>query len=123
MGKKKDILEKGAVVQRDGQTYSIVPHLTGGLCTPDALRKVAGMAEKYNAAAFKITGVARLAIVGIKEEDIDRIWEELWMSPAAAVGLCLRSLRFCQRTTFCRRIGKQDTVGLGSKLDELYHGC
>jgi NAD(P)H-nitrite reductase large subunit len=121
MEKKKDILEKGALIQRDGQTYAIVPHLTGGLCTPEALRKIADVAEKYNAAALKMTGAARLAIVGVKEEDLDNIWEELGMSPAAAVGLCVRSIKFCPGTTFCR-MGKQDAVGLGSKLDELYHG-
>ena len=30
----KDLLDKGAVVQRDMETYAIAPHLTGGLITP-----------------------------------------------------------------------------------------
>jgi len=119
--KKKDILEKGALVQRDGETYAIVPHLPGGLCTPENLRTIADVAEKYNAAALKITSAARLAIVGVQEQDLDNIWKELGISPGAAVGLCVRSIKFCPGTTFCR-MGKQDAVGLGSKLDELYHG-
>ena len=39
----------------------------------------------------------------------------------AAVGLCVRSVRACPGTTFCS-IGKQDSLGLGMKLDVLYHG-
>lgn len=121
MEKKKDLLEKGALVQRDYQTYAIVPHLPGGLCTFDQLRKIADTAEKYKAAALKLTGAARFAIVGLKEEDLDNVWTELGMPPAAAVGLCVRSIKFCPGTTFCR-LGKQDAVTLGMKLDELYHG-
>jgi len=121
MEKKRDLLEKGALVQRDYQTYAIVPHLPGGLCTFDQLRKIADTAEKYKAAALKLTGAARLAIVGLKEEDLDNVWTELGMPPAAAVGLCVRSIKFCPGTTFCR-LGKQDAVTLGMKLDELYHG-
>ena len=52
----KDLLDKGAVVQRDMETYAIAPHLTGGLITPKQLRDIADVAEKYNASAVKVTG-------------------------------------------------------------------
>ena len=113
--------EKGAIIQRDGETYAVAPHIPCGVVTPELLRKLAGAAEKYGAAALKITGAARIAIVGIKEEDIDNLWEDLGMKPGAAVGLCVRSVRACPGTTFCK-LGKQDALGLGMKLDELYHG-
>ncbi|MCD6561773.1 MAG: NAD(P)/FAD-dependent oxidoreductase [Deltaproteobacteria bacterium] len=119
--KKKDILEKGAVIQADYQTYAIVPHLPGGLCTPAILRNVADVAEKYKAAAIKLTGASRLAMVGLREEDLDNVWADLTLSPGAAVGLCVRSIKFCPGITFCR-LGKQDAVGLGMKIDEKYHG-
>ena len=119
--KKKDRLDKGALVQRDYETFAIVPHLPGGICTPDVLRKIADTAEKYNAAAIKATGAQRLAIVGLKEEDLDNVWQDLGIKPAAAVGMCVRSVKFCPGTTFCR-FGQQDAVGIGMKLDELYHG-
>ena len=122
MEKKKDLLNKGALVQNDFQTYAIVPHIPGGLCTPAMLRKIADVAEQYSAAALKLTSAARLAIVGLKEEDLDNVWKDLEMSPGAAVGLCVRSIKFCPGTTFCR-LAKQDAVGLGMKLDELYHGA
>ena len=88
----KDLLDKGAVIQRDKESYAIAPHLTGGLVTPEQLRKIADVAEKYNAAALKVTGAQRIAIVGIKEEDIDKAWNDLGMKPGAAIGLCVRSV-------------------------------
>ena len=116
-----DLLDKGAVLQRDKETYAIVPHMPGGLVTPDALRRIADVAEKYNAQALKLTSAQRLAIVGLKEEDLDNSWRDLDMKPSHAIGLCVRSIKFCPGTTFCKR-GQQDSVSLGLKLDELYHG-
>ena len=117
----KDLLDQGAVLQRDKETYAVVPHMPGGLVTPDALRKIADVAEKYNAQALKLTSAQRLAIVGLKEEDLENVWQDLDMKPSAAIGLCVRSIKFCPGTTFCKR-GQQDSVGLGLKLDERYHG-
>ncbi|SHJ88737.1 nitrite/sulfite reductase domain-containing protein [Tepidibacter formicigenes] len=117
----KDLLEKGAVLQRDKETYAIAPHLPGGLVTSDTLRKIADVADKYNAQALKLTSSQRIAIVGLKEEDLDNVWNDLDMKPGAAIGLCVRSVKFCPGTTFCKR-GQQDSVGVGMKLDNLYHG-
>ena len=113
--------EKGAIIQRDKQTYAVAPHIPCGVVTPDTLRKIADVAEKYNAQALKITSATRIAIVGLKEEDIDNVWNDLGMSPGAAVGLCVRSIKVCPGTTFCKK-GLQDSIGLGMKLDEKYHG-
>lgn len=118
---KKDLLEKGAILQRDKETYSIAPHLTAGIVTPEVLRTIADVAEKYNAAAVKVTGAQRIALVGLKEEDLDSVWKDLDMDPGAAIGLCVRSIKICPGTTFCKR-GLQDSVAVGSKLDSLYHG-
>jgi NAD(P)H-nitrite reductase large subunit len=113
--------EKGAIPQRDKQTYAIAPHIPCGVVTPDLLRKLADIAEKYDAQAIKITGASRIAIVGLKEEDIDSVWEDLGMDKGAAVGLCVRSIRACPGNSFCS-IGKQDALGMGMKLDAAYHG-
>lgn len=113
--------EKGVIIQRDKQTYAVAPHIPCGVVSPDTLRKLADTAEKYEAAALKITSAARIAIVGLAEEDIDNVWKDLGMSPGAAVGLCVRSVKACPGTTFCKR-GMQDSLSLGMKLDEKYHG-
>jgi len=117
----KDILEKGAIVQRDRETFAIAPHIPGGIISPADLRRIADVAEKYNAKALKITSAQRIALVGISPKDIDSAWNDLGMKHGAAIGLCVRSVKICPGTTFCKR-GQQDSVGMGLKLDEIYHG-
>jgi NAD(P)H-nitrite reductase large subunit len=119
--KKGDILEKGAIVQRDYEAYAIAPHIPGGICDPSTLRKIADVAEKYKAKALKLTSAQRIAIVGIAESDIEDAWRDLGIPPCYAIGLCVRSVKFCPGTTFCKR-GKQDSVKLGMELDHRYHG-
>lgn len=117
----KDLLEKGAILQRDG-TYAIAPHIPGGVITDfSLLANILDVAKKYNCAAMKVTSSQRIALVGLQEEDIDAAWQDLNIKPGAAIGLCVRSIKFCPGTTFCKR-GQQDSVGLGGKLDEKYHG-
>lgn len=114
--------EKGVIIQRDQKTYAVAPHIPCGVVSPATLRRIADVAEKFNVPAIKMTSAERFALVGIKEEDVDGIWEELGgMKPGAAVGLCIRSIKTCPGTTFCKR-GIQDSLSLGMKLDELYHG-
>ena len=113
--------EKGVIIQRDKQTYAVAPHIPCGVVSPDTLRKLADTAQKYQAAALKITSAARIAVVGLAEEDVDNVWKDLGMSPGAAVGLCVRSVKACPGTTFCKR-GMQDSLSVGMKLDEKYHG-
>jgi NAD(P)H-nitrite reductase large subunit len=113
--------EKGAILQRDKKTYAIAPHIPCGLVTPELLRKIADVSEKYHAQAIKITGATRIAIIGLEEEVIDEVWQELQLGVGAAVGLCVRSVRSCPGTTYCR-LGQQDALGIGMKLDKRYHG-
>ena len=93
--------EKGAILQRDKQTYAIAPHIPCGMVTPELLRRFADVGEKYNAQAIKITGAARIAIIGIQEEDVDQVWQEIQLDKGAAVGLCVRSIRSCPGNTYC----------------------
>jgi NAD(P)H-nitrite reductase large subunit len=118
----EDLLEKGAIIQRDNETYAIAPHIPGGIITDfELLRRVADVSEKYGVKAIKLTSAERFALVGIKPADLDQVWQELRLVPGAAIGLCVRSIKFCPGTTFCR-MGLQDAVGVGMKLDEKYHG-
>lgn len=122
MENKKDILEKGAVVQRDKKTYAIAPHIPGGIIFDvNVLRKIADVAEKYGAQALKLTSAQRIAIVGIDEDKIDEVWKDLDMDKGHAVGLCVRSVKICPATHFCKR-AQQDAVSIGLELDTKYHG-
>lgn len=113
--------EKGVILQRDKETYAVAPHMPCGVVSPAALRRIADVAEKYKAAALKVTSASRIAIVGLKEDQVDDVWKELEMTPGAAVGLCIRSIKACPGTTFCKR-GVLDSLTMGMKLDEKYHG-
>lgn len=113
--------EKGAVLQQDKETYAVVPHVPCGVISPNQLRRLADVSEKYNAAAVKLTSAARVAIVGLREEDIDNVWKDLEMSPGAAVGKCVRSIKACPGNAFCR-LGQQNALEVGMTLDEKYHG-
>lgn len=117
----KDLLDKGAVIQRDMKTYAIAPHVPAGLISSDQLRKLADVADKYNAKTIKITAAQRIALVGLEEKDIDSAWQDLGMKPGAAIGLCVRSIKTCPGTTFCKRAFR-DSVSIGLKLDDRYHG-
>jgi len=113
--------QKGVILQRDKETYAIAPHMPCGIVTPDLLEKIAAVARKYETAALKITSAARIAIVGIREEDIDNIWKDLGIEQGYAVGLCVRSVKVCPGKTFCR-LAKQDSIAMGMKMDSKYHG-
>jgi NAD(P)H-nitrite reductase large subunit len=113
--------EKGTILQRDKETYAIAPHIPCGVTTPEQLRTIADVAEKYQVQALKLTSAARIAIVGIREEDVDAVWADLNMTPGHAVGLCVRSIKACPGMQFCR-LGLQDSLAMGIKLDEKFHG-
>ncbi len=113
--------EKGAVIQRDGRSYAIAPHLPCGLVTPQMLRRIADVAEKFGA-VLKCTGAQRIAIIGLKAEDVDAAWADLGgCNPGHLTGAAVRSVRACPGASFCKR-GRQDSLGLGVELDRRYHG-
>lgn len=116
------MLPKGANLQkiRDGnRTYAITPHLPGGFIKPDLMRKYADVTEKYHG-IMKLTSAQRVMITGLKAEDIESIWQELDMQPAMGFANCVRSVKICPGSVFCKR-GKQDSIKLGMELDKLYH--
>jgi len=113
--------EKGVVPQRDKKTYAVVPHVPCGVITPGQLSKIADVSEKYKAGVLKLTSAARIAIVGVEGDMIDQIWDELGMVKGKAVGKCVRSIKACPGNSYCK-LGFQDALAMGMKLDEKYHG-
>jgi NAD(P)H-nitrite reductase large subunit len=118
---KEDILEKGAIIQRDKQTFAVAPHVPGGFIGIDDFRQVVDTAETYHAAAIKMTSGQRIVVIGLEEKDLDAYWQDVGRSIGHAIGLCVRMVKFCPGTTYCRH-GKQDAMGVGEELDRRYHG-
>ncbi|MBB4633285.1 nitrite reductase large subunit NirB [Sphingosinicella soli] len=112
-----------ANIQKDG-TYSVVPRMWGGLTTPQELRAIADVVEKYNAPMVKVTGGQRLDIFGIRKEDLPAVWADLGaagMVSGHAYGKALRTVKTCVGSEWCR-FGTQDSTGLGVKLERGFWG-
>src|SRR3989337_2558666 len=75
--KKGEIMSKtprGAILQRDKETYAIVPRIPMGVLTPEILENLAKVARKYDVRIIKITSGQSIALVGIKPQDVDSAW-------------------------------------------------
>jgi NAD(P)H-nitrite reductase large subunit len=118
---KDDILEKGAICQRNQKGYGVAPHIPGGFIGVEDFRKLVNTADKYQAKALKMTSGQRIAVIGLSEDDLDTFWQDVQMDIGYAIGLCVRMVKFCPGTTYCRH-GKQDAMGVGGELDRRYHG-
>jgi len=81
---------QSAILQRDKETYAIVPRIPGGLAKLEDFKKIVKVVEKYNIPIIKITSGHRLALVGMKNDVVNSIWEDLGMDMGKAV--CRQSL-------------------------------
>jgi len=104
-----------ANIQKDG-TFSVVLRMRGGVTTPAELRRIAEVAEKYNVPMVKVTGSQRLDLLGVKKEDLPKVWEELGMPSGQAYAKGVRMVKTCVGTQFCR-FGTQDAITTGVELE------
>ena len=109
-----------ANIQRDG-TFSVVPQMKGGVTSPDQLRKIADVAEKYDIPMIKATGGQRLDLLGVKKEDLPKVWEDLGMPSGYAYGKSFRTVKTCVGTDYCR-FGLGDSTQLGIDIETRYQG-
>jgi nitrite reductase (NADH) large subunit len=110
-------------IQRDG-TYSVVPRIWGGVTSPQELRAIAEVAEKYAVPTVKVTGGQRIDLLGVKKEDLPRMWKDLsdaGFVSGHAYGKALRTVKTCVGKEWCR-FGTQDSTGLGIKLERMTWG-
>lgn len=110
-------------IQKDG-TFSVVPRMWGGITTPDELRAIADVADKYEIPTVKVTGGQRIDLLGARKEDLPSIWGDLTaagMVSGHAYAKGLRTVKTCVGTDWCR-FGTQDSTGLGIKLEQLLWG-
>ncbi len=111
----------GAILQRDKTTYAIVPRTPVGLVSPENLEAITAVVRKYGIPIVKITSGQRLALVGIRKEDVESVWKELGMDMGKATELCVHYVQACPGTSVCR-FGLQDSLGLGIELEKLFVG-
>ena len=104
-----------ANIQKDG-TFSVVPRMRGGVTTPDELRRIADVADKYKVPMVKVTGSQRIDLLGVKKSDLPKIWADLGMPSGQAYTKGVRMVKTCVGTDFCR-FGTQDSTSAGIELE------
>jgi nitrite reductase (NADH) large subunit len=109
-----------ANIQKDG-TFSVVPQMRGGVTTPEQLRRIADVAEKYAVPMVKLTGGQRIDLLGIKKEDLPKVWADLGMPSGFAYGKSMRTVKTCVGQEFCR-FGLGDSTKLGVELETRLQG-
>jgi nitrite reductase (NADH) large subunit len=109
-----------ANIQRDG-TFSVVPRMRGGVTSPDELRRIADVADRYEIPLVKVTGGQRIDLLGVRKEQLPAIWEELGMPSGHAYAKAVRTVKTCVGTDFCR-FGLGDAMGVGVELEGLMEG-
>jgi nitrite reductase (NADH) large subunit len=107
-----------ANIQRDG-TYSVIPRMFGGQTTPSELKRIAIVAEKYNIPTVKVTGGQRIDLLGVKKEDLPKVWKDLDMPSGHAYGKALRTVKTCVGSEWCR-FGTQDSTQMGIDLEKTF---
>ena len=109
-----------ANIQKDG-TFSVVPQMRGGVTTPEQLRRIADVAEKYSVPMVKLTGGQRIDLLGIKKEDLPGVWADLDMPSGYAYGKSFRTVKTCVGQEFCR-FGTGDSTKLGVEIETRMQG-
>ncbi|MFO1204785.1 MAG: nitrite reductase large subunit NirB [Burkholderiales bacterium] len=105
-------------IQKDG-TYSVIPRMYGGVTSPDQLRRIADVADKYRIPTVKVTGGQRIDLLGVKKEDLPKVWADLDMPSGYAYAKALRTVKTCVGSEWCR-FGVQDSTNLGIDLERAF---
>lgn len=106
-------------VRNGKRTFGITPRIPGGFITPEDLMKIAEVAKKYHG-QLKITSGQRIAILGIKPEDVEGAWEDLAMEPGVKSPYSVKNVEICP-ASFCKR-AKQNSMKLGLRLEKKFYG-
>jgi nitrite reductase (NADH) large subunit len=107
-----------ANIQKDG-TFSVVPRIRGGVTSPDELRRIADVADKYRVPMVKITGSQRIDLLGIQKADLPKVWADLGMPSGQAYTKGVRMVKTCVGTDFCR-FGTQDSTSAGIEMERRF---
>ena len=105
-------------IQKDG-TFSVVPEMAGGVCTPAELMRIAQAAVKFNVPLVKMTGGQRIDLVGVKKEDLPGIWADIGMPAGHAWGKSYRTCKSCIGTDHCR-FGLGDSMALAIRIEKTF---
>ncbi len=107
-------------VRTNDRVFAITPRIPGGFVTPDILEKISAVARTYHG-TLKITSGQRIMILGLKEMDVNKVWDALGMEPAVLSPYSVKNTEVCP-AAFCKR-GKQNSLKLGMAIEKRYYGA
>jgi len=89
-----------------------------GLFSPKDLASILEIINKYDVPATKITGAQRLALLGMEQEDMKAMHQELKPFIRESVPNSVTYVQACPGQEWCR-YGKADSFALGRKLEKM----
>ena len=109
-----------ANIQKDGR-FSVIPRMYGGVTSADDLIKIGQVAKKYDVPMVKVTGGQRIDLLGVKKDDLPKMWADLGMPSGHAYTKAFRTCKTCVGTEFCR-YGTNDSTALGIAIERRFQG-
>lgn len=99
--------------------FPVTPHFPGGVVTPEQLRHIAAVAEKYNG-TIEISG-GGITLMGLNLADGEAALTELGVSPESFIAKSVRAVSMCPGKPHCP-MAQQDSTALGLALDREFFG-
>ncbi|HEY3789233.1 MAG TPA: NAD(P)/FAD-dependent oxidoreductase, partial [Urbifossiella sp.] len=109
-----------ANIQKDG-TFSVIPRIYGGVTTAEDLIKIGQVAKKYDVPMVKVTGGQRIDLLGVKKDDLPKMWADLGMPSGYAYTKAFRTCKTCVGSEYCR-YGTNDSTALGIAIEKRFQG-
>lgn len=109
---------RSGIVQKDKETVALIPEIKFGMMTPEDLEKIAAVSRKYEIPVIKITSAQRIALVGVKPEFVEAVWEELGLEPGNGLGTGLNYIKACPGEAVCR-LGQRDSLAMAERIYDL----
>jgi len=100
------------------KTFSVVPGLDMGLFAPEDLETILHVITKYTVPATKITSAQRLALLGMNEEEMVKLQQELKNHIQDITENGVTYVQSCPGRQWCK-YGIGDALALGRELKKL----
>lgn len=109
----------GTIPQRGGGSFAVVPRLPSGVITAEQLEALARAVRRFEIPIAKITSGQRVALVGIKPQDLPEVWKELGMQEGRALRHGMHYVQACPGSTACG-YGQRDSLTMGARLEAMF---
>ena len=107
-------------IKNGKRLYSITPRIPGGFVSATNLEKFAEVTRKYKC-SIKLTSGQRIMLIGLKEEDVAKAYEDLGLEPAVKSQYSVKNVEICPGE-ICKR-SRQNSLALGLRLERRFYGA